>query len=91
MIDGRARYVTALGKTGIRYSSNLVTRVRVECPWALMLSLGACVVICVNNVRIVSRSALRSDDTEAVRSEASDVTSIGSSCISRRRPGGAGG
>jgi hypothetical protein len=35
--------------------------------------------------------ALRSDDTEAIWSEASDVPSIGSSCASRQQLDGTGG
>ena len=61
-------------RSSFRCSSNCVSRVSVECPWALMLSLGACGVICVNNVRIVSRSALRSDDTDACHSQGEQTT-----------------
>ena len=42
-------------------------------------------------VRVMSRCALRSDDTEAIWSEASDVPSMGSSWTSRQQLGGAGG
>jgi len=46
-----------------------------------MLSLGACVVICVNNVRIVSRSARRSDDIDATSEVAAGFLAVGSALI----------